>query len=108
MTIENIPPAKLSLFQHVKKAVYQTGYVLSQALAPAPDLPSPELRGWTRTDSGGSYFGLTDQKLQSLAMSCCAVTARRDTNASANVTSQIFNAENYVAAERHLTTPDFN
>jgi hypothetical protein len=58
---------------------------------------------------GGSHFGLTDQKLQSPAMSWCTVAARRDaTNASANVTSQVFNAQSYVAAGGHVATPDFN
>jgi len=55
-TIENIPPTKAALFQHVKRAVYQAGYVWSQALMPAPDLPSPELWGWTATDSGWKPF----------------------------------------------------
>ena len=36
-TIEDILPTKAALFQHMKTAVHQAGYVWSQALAPAPE-----------------------------------------------------------------------
>ena len=57
---------------------------------------------------GGSHFGQTDQKLQSPVMSWCTVAARRAANASANVKSQVFSAQSYVAAGGHVVTPDFN
>jgi hypothetical protein len=55
-TIENIPPTKAALTQHVKRAVYQAGHVWSQALVAAPDLPSPGDWGWRVTDSGWKPF----------------------------------------------------
>ena len=36
------------------------------------------------------------------------MAARRDENASANVTSKVFNAQSYVTAWGHVVTPDFN
>ena len=51
-TIKNIPPIEAALLQHVKRAVFQAGHVWSQALVPAPHLPSPKLWGCTATDSG--------------------------------------------------------
>ena len=56
----------------------------------------------------GSRVGLTDQKLQSPVIICCTVAVRRDANASVNVRSQVFNAQSYVVAGRHVATPDFN
>ena len=44
-TIEHIPPIRATLIQHLKRAVYQAGYVWSQALAASPALPSPGLWG---------------------------------------------------------------
>ena len=42
-TIENIPPTKAVLFQYLKTAVYQAGYVWSHVYVPAPS----EVCGWT-------------------------------------------------------------
>jgi hypothetical protein len=66
-SIDNIPPTKAALLQHVKRAVYQAGYVWSQALVPAPRLPSPGLWGWSATDEGWTPFW-TD--LPEAAISC--------------------------------------
>ena len=55
-TMENIPPTKAALLQHVRRAAYQAGYVWSQALVPVPVLPSPALWGWLTSDSGWKPF----------------------------------------------------
>ena len=55
-TMENIPPTKAALLQHVRRAAYQAGYVWSHALVPVPVLPSPALWGWLTSDSGWKPF----------------------------------------------------
>ena len=55
-TIDNIPPTKNALIQHLRRAVYQAGYIWAQALEPNPKLPSPEHWGWKATDSGWKPF----------------------------------------------------
>ena len=54
--MENIPPTKAALLQHVRRAAYQAGYVWSQARVPVPVLPSPALCGWLTSDSGWKPF----------------------------------------------------
>ena len=66
-TIENIPPTLNALIQHLRRAVYQAGYIWAQALESKPELPSPEHWGWTKTDSGWKPFW-TD--LSDIAKSC--------------------------------------
>lgn len=39
--IENIPPTRSALVQHVKRATYQAGLIWGQALIPNPAIPSP-------------------------------------------------------------------
>ena len=38
--------------QHLRRAVYQGGYVWAQALLAKPVLPSPTEWGWTKDDDG--------------------------------------------------------
>ena len=47
----NIPPTLHALEQHVKRSVYQAGYVWGQCLIAVPEVPSPDLRGWEKSDS---------------------------------------------------------
>jgi len=77
-------------------------------LCQLPDLPSPELWGWTATDSGWKLFQLNNQRLPSTAMSCYILTVRRDATGRANVTSQFFNEQSYVATGGHVVMPDLN
>lgn len=44
--IENIPPTRASLLQHLKRAIYQACYIWCQALTPVISLPSPSDWGW--------------------------------------------------------------
>ena len=46
--IENIPPTSDALEEHVKRAVYQAGYVWRQLLVCWQELPSPASWGWQR------------------------------------------------------------
>ena len=47
-----IPPIKAALEQHVKRAVYQGGYVWGQSLKASPVLPSPTSWGWMKIEDG--------------------------------------------------------
>ena len=44
-----IPPTRAALEQHVKRTVYQGGYVWGQSLIANPVLPSPTSWGWIKT-----------------------------------------------------------
>ena len=44
-----IPPTRAALEQHVKRTVYQGGYVWGQSLIANPVLPSPTSWGWMKT-----------------------------------------------------------
>jgi len=50
--VKAIPPTKAALEQHVKRAVYQGGYVWGQLLIASPVLPSPTSWGWIKSDDG--------------------------------------------------------
>lgn len=49
--LENIPPTKAALEQHIKRATYQAN-VWSKALVPDPELPSPSDWGWVKEVTG--------------------------------------------------------
>ena len=49
-SIENIPPTKNALEQHVKRSVYLAGFIWGQTLTGNPTLPSPEVWGWKRNE----------------------------------------------------------
>ena len=62
--LENIPPSKAALLQHVKRAPYQAGHVWGQALIANPSLPSPSNGAGRRTKTvTGHLCGLYYQKL---------------------------------------------
>ena len=50
-SLDNIPPTKASLMQHVKRAVFLSGYIWGQTLLKQPTLPSPSRWGWQLEDS---------------------------------------------------------
>ena len=50
--VNNIPPTRGALIQHVRRAVYQAGHCWSQVCKPIMNLPLPEGWGWTRHGSG--------------------------------------------------------
>lgn len=52
--IENVPPSKNALEQHVKRAVYQAGFIWGQTLTANPTVPSPEDWGWMRRERDSS------------------------------------------------------
>lgn len=49
--LENIPPTKAALEQHIKRAAYQA-IVWRNALVPDPELPSPSDWGWLKEPTG--------------------------------------------------------
>ena len=51
-SIENIPPTKAALFQHIKRTCYQAGYVWSQCLDEIMELPNPCNWGWIKSSTG--------------------------------------------------------
>ena len=46
--IQNVPPTKAALVQHVERAVYQAGHIWGQVLVASPVLPSPSDWGWVQ------------------------------------------------------------
>ncbi|XP_014677523.1 PREDICTED: uncharacterized protein LOC106817375 [Priapulus caudatus] len=50
--IENIPPSRAALYQHVKRASFQAGHIWAQAMTSSPTLPSPSSWGWKLDDDG--------------------------------------------------------
>ena len=50
-TLENMPPTKAALEQHIKRATYQAN-IWYKALQPDPQLPSPSDWGWVKEEMG--------------------------------------------------------
>ena len=46
--IDNVPPTRAALYQHLLRAVYQAGYVWGQTLTSVQILPSPSVWGWKK------------------------------------------------------------
>ena len=46
--LENIPPTQAALHQHIRRAVYQGGYIWGHCLEPNPKLPDPVEWGWQK------------------------------------------------------------
>ena len=49
--VENMPPTKAALEQHMKRAAFQA-HVWCKSLEPDPQLPSPSDWGWVKEESG--------------------------------------------------------
>jgi hypothetical protein len=58
-SIENIPPTKDALEQHIKRAAFQAGQIWGQTLAPLQELPSPSEWGWQQCQEGWRPFWST-------------------------------------------------
>ena len=67
-SLENIPPTLASLVQHVKKAVFQSGFIWDQTLLLQPTLPSPSRWGWQLENSRWVPFCVI---LSQAKDSCC-------------------------------------
>ena len=52
-SIENIPPTRAALVQHMKRAAYQAGHVWGQSLKLAPALPDVTEWGWETSQTTG-------------------------------------------------------
>ena len=50
--IDNIPPTRAALLQHIMRAVYQASHIWVQALEPSQELPSPGNWGYKLSSSG--------------------------------------------------------
>lgn len=48
--MQNLPPTKAALAEHVKRACYQAGYCWAQALVVSPNVPCPSQWGWKKVD----------------------------------------------------------
>jgi hypothetical protein len=59
--LENIPPSRAALLQHVKRAAYPAGFVWSQTLEPNPTLPNPSM--WEYGNSTVNAFGCPYREL---------------------------------------------
>ena len=51
-SLENIPPTKGALVQHVHRAILQAGYIWGQTLISQQDVPSPTNWGWEKSEDG--------------------------------------------------------
>ena len=51
--VENIPPTKEALRQHVKRAVFQAGHIWGQSQIAKPEIPSPADWGWVKSEDNG-------------------------------------------------------
>ncbi|KAK3857509.1 hypothetical protein Pcinc_036238 [Petrolisthes cinctipes] len=51
-SVQRIPPTYDALEQHMKRSVFQGGYVWGQVLVLQPLLPSPTSWGWRQTEDG--------------------------------------------------------
>jgi len=71
--MEEIPPTKDALIQHIRRAIYQGGHCWGQALKVAPDLPSPADWGWVMHDGGWKplWTTLPQASKASLELVCC-------------------------------------
>ena len=49
--LENIPPTQGALVQHVRRAVFQAGYIWGQALIVQQEVLSPTEWGWKESES---------------------------------------------------------
>ena len=49
-SLENIPPTKDALLQHIKRAILQAG-IWSTSNISQPPIPDPEVWGWTMRDN---------------------------------------------------------
>lgn len=68
-----IPPTRDALIQHIRRAVYQGGYVWSQIVACSQTLPSPEHWGWMK-DNDDTIWKPKWTLLPSVAASCQELT----------------------------------
>ena len=50
--VKQIPPTRAAMEQHIKRAIYQGGYLWGQTLVASPVLPSPTNWGWMKTTDG--------------------------------------------------------
>ena len=50
-SLENIPPTRAALIQHIKRAVYQAGHVWATCLQRKPHIPDPANWGWKQDAS---------------------------------------------------------
>jgi hypothetical protein len=57
--IDNIPPTKAALLQHIKRAIYQGTYVWGKTLLKQPVLPSPSEWGWQQDGSSWAPYWTT-------------------------------------------------
>ena len=55
-TFEYIPPTKAALVEHIKRTTHQAGYVWVQSIIAKQVLPSPNLWGWVKSETGWVPF----------------------------------------------------
>jgi hypothetical protein len=53
--MEGLPPTEAALFQHTKRAAFQSGYCWHRSLQPQQSLSSPSEWGWVKNDTDGDW-----------------------------------------------------
>ena len=56
--IQNIPPTRDALVQHIKRAIFQAAYIWGEMFVRMPEMPSPANWGWQRNSDSGPWSPL--------------------------------------------------
>ena len=78
-TFEYLPPTKAALVEHIKRTTHLAGYVWGQSIIAKQVLPSPNLWGWIKSETGWVPFWTAlprAAKAMNVLISC-GCTARR-------------------------------
>ena len=105
-TIENILQTKAVFLQHVKRVVYKAGYLWSQALVPAPDMPSPRAMemdcDWLRMEA------ILDRSTRSIKVLLWAGALWVQEGMQTPVQMSHGRPSMHSSCRGHVATPDFN
>ena len=96
---EQIPPTFHVLELHLRRAIYQGGYVWAHALLTQPVLPSPTGWGWTKDNNGVYVPKWTCLLLPKRVMSYYIVDAKKDAEKTADAKELIWNVQAYATVK---------
>ena len=104
-TMENIPPTKAALLQHVRRAACtKQGMCGHMRLSGSPSCLVLHFGGGSHLIRGGNPSGLNYQRRPLHATNLYTADARRAAGASANAVHRIYNAQNSANVVEHVVT----
>ena len=69
--LENIPPSKAALTEHIKRALFQAGHIWGQVLNANPVLPSPAEFGWVKEENiWGPFWSIFTEASKGCVIKC--------------------------------------